>query len=113
MFIAVSVLLALGCLLPAAGKLSGQPQMRQSADHFGIPWPRYRLIGVAELAAAAGVVIGIWVRPLGIAAAAGMGLLLIGALVAHARAKDGPKEMASALVILVITIAYLVVALIG
>jgi hypothetical protein len=51
MFITVSLLLAVLCLLPAAGKLLGLPKMRQSAEHFGIGWPRYRLIGVAELAA--------------------------------------------------------------
>jgi DoxX-like protein len=63
--------------------------MRQSAAHFGIPWSRYRLIGAAELAAAAGVMIGLWWHPLGVAAAAGMALLLIGALITHRRAEDG------------------------
>ena len=81
MFIAISLLLAAACLLPAVGKLTGNPKMRQSAAHFGIPWSRYRLIGIAELAAAAGVVIGLWWHPLGVAAAAGMALLLIGALI--------------------------------
>jgi len=79
MFITISLLLAAACPLPAVGKLTGNPKMRQSAAHFGIPWSRYRLIGVAELAAAAGVVIGLWWHPLGVAAAAGMALLLIGA----------------------------------
>ena len=55
MFVTISLLLAAACLLPAAGKLTGQPRMRKSAAHFGIPWPRYRLIGVTELAAAAGI----------------------------------------------------------
>ena len=45
--------------------------MRQSAAHFGILWSRYRLIWVAELAAAASVVIGLWWHPLGMAAAPG------------------------------------------
>ena len=72
MFVTISLLLAAACLLPAAGKLTGQPKMRKSAAHFGIPWPRYRLIGVAELAAAAGILIGLWWHPLGLAAAAGM-----------------------------------------
>ena len=76
MFVTISLLLAAACLLPAAGKLTGQPKMRKSAAHFGIPWPRYRLIGVAELAAAAGILIGLWWHPLGLAAAAGMALLL-------------------------------------
>ena len=37
MFVTISLLLAVACLLPAAGKLTGQPRMRQSAAHFGIP----------------------------------------------------------------------------
>jgi hypothetical protein len=72
MFVTVSLLLVTACLLPAAGKLLGHPKMRQSAAHFGIPWNGYQLIGVAELAAAAGVLAGLWWHPLGVAAAAGM-----------------------------------------
>ena len=113
MFITVSLLLAVLCLLPAAGKLTGRSKMRQFAEHFGIPWPRYRLIGVAELAAAAGILIGLWWHPLGLAAAAGMALLLLGALITHRRAGDSAKEMAPALVALAVTIAYLAIALIS
>ena len=113
MFIALSVLLAVACLVPATAKLAGHPRMRESAGHFGIPRPRYRLIGIPELAAAAGVVAGVWLHPLGIAAAAGMVLLLAGALITHRRAGDGPKDMAPALVTLVIAIGYLAAALTG
>jgi uncharacterized membrane protein YphA (DoxX/SURF4 family) len=111
MFITISLLLAAVCLFPAAGKLTGQPKMRQSAAHFGIPWARYRLIGVAELAAAAGILAGLWWHPLGVAAAAGMILLLAGALITHRRAADSGKDTAPALLALVITIAYLAIAL--
>jgi uncharacterized membrane protein YphA (DoxX/SURF4 family) len=85
--------------------------MRQSATHLGIPWNRYRLIGAAELAAAAGILIGLWWHPLGVAAAAGMAMLLLGAVITHRRAADNAKETAPALVILAITVAYLAIAL--
>jgi ABC-type transport system involved in cytochrome c biogenesis permease subunit len=85
--------------------------MQQSAAHFGIPWSRYRLIGVAELAAAAGILTGLWWHPLGVAAAAGMALLLLGAVITHRKAADSAKEMAAALVALLLTLAYLAVAL--
>jgi hypothetical protein len=111
MFITVSLLLAALCLLPAVGKLLGHRKMRQSAEHFRILWPRYRLIGIAELAAAAGILIGLWWHPLGLAAAAGMALLLLGALITHRRAGDSAKEMAPALIALAITVAYLAIAL--
>ena len=113
MFVTVSLLLVAACLLPAAAKLLSHPKMRQSAAHFGIPWPRYRLIGVAELAAAAGILIGLWWHPLGLAAATGMALLLLGAVVTHRKAADGVKEMAPALLALLLTLAYLAIALIG
>ena len=113
MFVTISLLLAAACLLPAAGKLTGQPKMRQSAAHFSIPWPRYRLIGAAELAAAAGVLAGLWWHPLGVAAAAGMTPLLAGAIITHQRAADRGKEMTPALLALAITIAYLAIALIS
>jgi hypothetical protein len=110
MFIAVSLLLVAVCVLPAAGKLLEHPKMRTSADRFGIPWPRYQLIGVAELAAAAGVLTGLVWRPAGLLAAAGMTLLLLGALVTHRRAHDTVTEAVPVLVALAVTIAYLVVA---
>jgi uncharacterized membrane protein YphA (DoxX/SURF4 family) len=111
MFVTISLLLAAACLLPAAGKLTGQPKMRKSAAHFGIPWPRYRLIGVAELAAAAAILIGLRWHPLGVAAAAGMALLLLGAIITHRKAADSGKEMAPALLALLLTLAYLAIAL--
>lgn len=113
MFIAVSLLLIAACLLPGAAKLTGHPKMRDSAARFGIRWQRYRLIGAAELAAAAGILIGLWWHPLGLAAAAGMGVLLTGAVITHRRADDSGKEIAPALLALAITIAYLAAAVIG
>jgi len=111
MFVTVSLLLAAACLVPAAAKLLGHPKMRHAAAHLAIPWPRYQLIGAAELAAGGGALIGLWWHPLGLAAAAGMALLLLGAVITHRRAADGGKEMAPALFALAITVAYLAVAL--
>lgn len=80
------------CVIPAAGKLLGHPEMRESAARFGIPWRRYRLIAVPELAAA------------------GMTLLLLGALIAHRRAHDRIPDMLTVLVALVIVVAYQAIA---
>jgi hypothetical protein len=46
MFITISLLLAAACLLPAVGKLTGNPKMRKSAAHFGMPSSRYRAAAV-------------------------------------------------------------------
>jgi len=111
-FVALSVLLLTGCLLPGAAKVGGHPRMRESAQHFRIPWQRYRLIGVAELAAAAGVLAGLRWHPLGLAAAAGMAFLLVGALIMHRRAGDRGRETGPALIILLIVLGYLTTALV-
>lgn len=113
MFLALSLLLATACLLPAASKLLGHPKMRQSAAHFRIAWRNYRLIGAAELAAAAGVLIGLIWHPLGVVAAAGMVVLLLGAVITHRQAAGSGKEMAPALLALAITLAYLAISLGG
>jgi uncharacterized membrane protein YphA (DoxX/SURF4 family) len=113
MFVAISLLLATACLLTSAGKLLGHRKMRQSAAHFGIPWRKYQLIGAAELAAAAGVLLGLRWHPLGVAAAAGMILLLLGAVITHRQAADSGKEMAPAVAALAITLAYLAISLTG
>jgi uncharacterized membrane protein YphA (DoxX/SURF4 family) len=108
-FLIVSLLLFAVCVFPAAGKLLGQPKMRESATKFGIPWRRYRLIAVPELAAAAGVLIGLFWRPAGLVAAAGMTVLLLGALIAHLRVHDRFPDMVPALVGLAIAVAYQVI----
>lgn len=113
MFIALSLLFAAVCLVPGSAKVLGLPRMRKAAAHFRISWRGYQLIGVAELAAAAGVLTGLWSHPLGVAAAAGMVLLLTAALIAHRKAGDAAKEAAAALLAMAITIAYLVAALTG
>jgi DoxX-like family len=111
MFLALSLLLALACMGPAAAKLAGVPAVRESAAHFGIPWNRYRLISVPELAAAIGVLAGLQVHALGVAAACGMAILLTGALIAHRRAGDSVAVMAPALAGFAVTAGYLAVAL--
>ena len=110
MFTAFSLVLTAACLAPAVAKVTAQPKMLASAGHFGIPWARYRLIGVAELAAVAGVLAGLYWLPIGVAAASGMAVLLIGAVTVHRRAGDGLQEAAPALLALAISLAYLAVA---
>jgi hypothetical protein len=110
-FVALSLLLAAACLVPAIGKLTAQPKMLASASHFGIPWSSYRLIGVAELAAVAGVLTGIFWLPMGVAAASCLAVLLVGALTVHRRVGDGLQEAAPAVLGLAVSLAYLAVAI--
>lgn len=113
LLIVVSIVYALMCLAPATMKLSGTAPMRAAAEHFDVPWNRYRAIGLLELAAAVGVLGGIYWRPIGLAAALGMVALLVGALLFHRRAGDKASEYAAALVFLAASVAYLAVAVIA
>ncbi len=86
--------------------------MLASASHFGIPWPSYRLIGVAELAAAAGVLAGLGMGPDRGRRRVGHGACCsLGALTVHRRAGDSLPEAAPALLALGVSLAYLAVAL--
>jgi hypothetical protein len=51
-------------------------------------WPRYRLIAVPEAAAAVGLLAGLAVAPLGVAAATGLVALMAGALAFRIRVHD-------------------------
>jgi uncharacterized membrane protein YphA (DoxX/SURF4 family) len=105
--ITVTLLLAAAGLAPAAGRLLAHPQMQASAAHLGIPWSRYRLIGVAEAAAVAGILVGLVVPAVGVAAAVGMIVLLGIALVVHRQAGDSPRDAIPAFVALGLSVVYL------
>jgi uncharacterized membrane protein YphA (DoxX/SURF4 family) len=96
----VSVVLALMFLATAAGKLTGHAASVAIRDHLAIPAVRWRQIGLLEVAGAVGVLIGLALRPLGIAAAAGLVLLSLGAIATHVRAGDKPAAALPAFVAL-------------
>ncbi|MFJ4850442.1 MULTISPECIES: DoxX family protein [unclassified Streptomyces] len=67
-----------------------------------------RFIGIAEAAAAVGLVVGIWWQPLGIAAATGMAVLFIGAVAFPAEKGeygDGATRNAATVPVLLLLVA--------
>lgn len=94
-----SVLVALVAAASGIPKALRTPAMIEEAEHIGLSRSGYVVIGVLELAAAAGLLGGLAVAPLGIAAAAGLVLMMIGAVVMHIRAGDPLAAMAPALVV--------------
>jgi hypothetical protein len=110
MYTSLSLILAAACLLPAGAKLTSHPRMRASAAHFGIAWQRYQLIGLAELAAAMGVLAGLLWRPMGLISGACLALLLLGAVFTHLRSGDSGRELTPALFIMALDALYLAVA---
>lgn len=104
---------ALAIVLAAAGapKIINAASAQRSAEHLGVPPTLNRTIGVLELAAVAGLLAGIVVTPLAIAAAIGVALLMIGAVVSHIRVHDRIVAAVPALVVGAAAVAVLVLEL--
>ncbi|MDT0488149.1 DoxX family protein [Streptomyces canus] len=85
----LSVLLALVSLAAGAPKalLKGDVSAGLQS-HMGLSAGLVRFIGLAEVAAAGGLIIGLFWQPLGIAAAIGFTITMIGAVGFHAKAGD-------------------------
>ena len=98
----------LAVVFGAAGiaKICGAPVMRKAAQHLGFSVDQYRVIGTLELAGAIGLLVGLVVPVIGIAAAIGLGLLLIGAGTAHLINRDGGPRVAVPLVLAAVVAAY-------
>jgi uncharacterized membrane protein YphA (DoxX/SURF4 family) len=84
----LSVLLALAFIAAGVPKIIAIPAMVQAAEHVGFSMNAYRVIGVLEVAGAAGLFLGIVVPALGVAATAGLAALMAGAAITHLRIGD-------------------------
>lgn len=105
----LSALLAVGLAIGGAKKLSTDAdEMMSELDRLGVSTRLARLIGVLEILGAAGLVIGLWIGPLGIAAAAGLVLLMTGAVIYHVRARDTAKKTMPPAILLLLIAAVLV-----
>jgi uncharacterized membrane protein YphA (DoxX/SURF4 family) len=105
--IVVTVLTALIFFAAAILKFRKDPHAMETRDKLGIAPAAYTLIGVCELAGATGALIGLAVRPLGIAALAGLVLVAIGACATQVRLKNPMSEARPAILALVLSVAAL------
>jgi uncharacterized membrane protein YphA (DoxX/SURF4 family) len=96
--VVVTICLAAMFVFAGSIKLLGVPQSLAIRDHLGISPTRWRGIGVLELAGVAGALAGLAWRPIGVAAAVGLALLAVGAVVSHVRASDSVTDTAPAVV---------------
>jgi hypothetical protein len=83
--VVVSALLAAILLVSARGKLVHDPMQMKVMSRVGFPEAMVWLLATAEAAGAAGLVIGLFWWPLGVAAAAGVIAYFAGATGAHLR----------------------------
>ena len=103
----VIVTALLAALFAFAGliKLFGVRQSVAIRDHLGVKPVQWRVIGLLELAGVAGVLVGLVWAPIGIAAAIGLALLVLGAMVFHVRASDSVADTAPAVIGLGLAVA--------
>lgn len=84
----LSILLAVVLVGSGVAKLTRADQVVENLTRAGVPSGMYPFLAVVEFAGAIGLVWGIWWTPIGIAAAIGVVLYFVGAVVFHLRAKD-------------------------
>jgi hypothetical protein len=103
----VIVTALLAALFGFAGliKVVGLRQSLAIRDHLGVKPVQWRLIGLLELAGVAGVLVGLVWPPIGVAAAIGLALLVLGAIVFHVRASDSVADTAPAVIGLGLAVA--------
>ena len=109
MFIAtiiVSSLLSAGLLASAQAKLAHNVAVIETMASVGVPEERVWLLACAEIAGALGLAAGLWLWPLGVAAAVGVALYFVGAVSSHLRKYD--FKVAPAFVLLLWSVAALV-----
>ncbi|UUZ58501.1 DoxX family protein [Nocardioides sp. B-3] len=86
--IILAVLLAVVLTSSGIAKLKKSDQIVESLTKAGVPLSLYPFLAAVEIAGAIGLVWGIWWTPIGVAAAIGVVLYFVGAIVFHLRAKD-------------------------
>ena len=104
-------LLVVAFAVAGSAKLAAVPAMRAKAEHVGFSVAAYRRIGLLEILAVLGLLIGAFVPVIGALAAAGLLMLLGGAIVTHLRSGDGVRDIAPALVLGLVTLAFLLLVL--
>jgi hypothetical protein len=102
----LAVLLALVLLVSARAKLTKDKRLVEGLTGLGVPLSMFPFLAGCEIAGAAGLLVGLFYGPLGIAAAVGVVLYFIGAVSAHLRKQDY-QGLAAPLPILIFAIAAL------
>ena len=94
----VTIVLATMVLFSGIGKLRNDPHIvKVIHETVGVPMKCFPALATCEIVAAIGLVLGIWVPLLGIAASIGLVIYFVGAVVSHLRVGDakgiGPAAM--------------------
>jgi uncharacterized membrane protein YphA (DoxX/SURF4 family) len=90
----LSILLAAVFTMAGVFKIVKNPSGADMADHLGYPMRGWKAIGWLEVLAALGLLVGLYYAPIGEAAALGLALLMLGAVISHLRVRDAFGKVA-------------------
>lgn len=107
---AVSIFLAVSLTFSAIGKLTKNEKVIPIMESVGVPADKIPVLAYLEIAGAIGLIAGLFWWPIGVAAAIGVVLYFVGAVVAHLRVKD-TAGIAPAAFLTVVAVAALVLRL--
>lgn len=107
-YIVISVVLGLGLAASGWQKIRKNERIVTGLTSVGVPLSWFVPLALLDIAGTVGLLVGIWWRPLGIAAAIGVILYFTGALIVHVRAKDtkGMPMPAALLVVAVLALVF-------
>ncbi|MEU3272397.1 DoxX family protein [Saccharomonospora sp. NPDC006951] len=90
----LSLLLTMAFVGAGGARMAGVEPLRGYAAHLGLSRGGNRVVGAVELAAAAGLIIGFWIKPVALAASIGLVAMMVATVFRHVRSKD-PIALAS------------------
>jgi hypothetical protein len=94
-YIVVTLLAAAANFFSAGADFVQYPRVAANMDRAGVPRSWMTPLGALKAAGALGLLIGIVVPPIGIAAAIGLMLFFVGAIITHVRARFYPFTLAA------------------
>ncbi|MFC7529336.1 DoxX family protein [Actinoplanes sp. GCM10030250] len=109
-YVVLAVLLSLLLLASARGDIARDPKITETLKAVGVRDSWFLPLGLVKIAGALGLLAGIFYRPLGIAAAVGVVLYFVGAVIMHLRAGD-KKGVGAPAAIMLVAVAPLVLGI--
>ncbi|MEZ0352376.1 DoxX family protein [Mycobacterium sp. pR1184] len=86
--IVLAILLVIALVGSAGAKLAKAAPIMEQMSTVGVPPRALPLLAAAEIAGAVGLIVGFLWWPIGVAAAVGVVLYFVGAVIAHLRVQD-------------------------
>jgi len=106
-YLFITTALAAMAVFSGVGKLRRDPKIVQIIHEVvGVPMKYFPLLAACEIAGGLGLVLGIWWPLLGVAAAVGLVIYFLGAVVSHLRVSD-VKGVGPAAFLLIVSVAAL------